>query len=533
MSENEEYTWTDNPMEAGVADCDPDVVNENLMHLKYNHKGGGGGLPPSICNSLTITRSGQNVTLKWQDPNNTILDNQYLCTWDGTKIVKKAGSYPTDEKDGEVVVDNTVHNQYLKNGYVDTIAEDDENTYYYTAFPYSTNGVYCYNPFNQFKDAIVYEYCDNPNESNPALKITYPNGSINADFEAAGMDFDQGTFNYGSWENAFFQPRPVMLKYDGTVDYELYKPDFKYRADGQTLSDVSNADYQGNAMIGFPQVWFKFAMTNGLKHVYIANCQVDEDYHCFTHINKNGELLPEIYVMAFQPANINSVARSLAGKTILTNNAGTTEITNAQNNGACWGLMDYGEVKMIEYLLHLMGKSTDAQAVYGKGRDSNNPNATTGEALAKGMFYGTKATGMVKIFGIENYYGNYWKRINGCVYTTAGMRYKLCDYTADGSTVIGYNTNGDGYLTHQTFTGSSGGYISQTLLTPVGIFPTVASGSATTHYPDGLWWANGGFALVGGCYYDGALSGASALSLSAAVGYAYAYFGGSLSCKPL
>ena len=38
MSGNEIYTWTDNPMEAGVAICDPDVVNENLMYLRYIHK---------------------------------------------------------------------------------------------------------------------------------------------------------------------------------------------------------------------------------------------------------------------------------------------------------------------------------------------------------------------------------------------------------------------------------------------------------------------------------------------------------------
>lgn len=32
------YTWTDNPMEAGVSQCDPDVVNNDLMYLKYDHR---------------------------------------------------------------------------------------------------------------------------------------------------------------------------------------------------------------------------------------------------------------------------------------------------------------------------------------------------------------------------------------------------------------------------------------------------------------------------------------------------------------
>ena len=34
------YNWTDNPTEAGVSEYSPDVLNENLMHLKYDNKSG-------------------------------------------------------------------------------------------------------------------------------------------------------------------------------------------------------------------------------------------------------------------------------------------------------------------------------------------------------------------------------------------------------------------------------------------------------------------------------------------------------------
>ena len=52
--------------------------------------------------------------------------------------------------------------------------------------------------------------------SNPTTAVTYMGN--NADYTPATMNFSTGTLDYGSWENAFFQPRPVMLKYDGTVD---------------------------------------------------------------------------------------------------------------------------------------------------------------------------------------------------------------------------------------------------------------------------------------------------------------------------
>ena len=131
----------------------------------------GGGIPPSICKNLMISKSGVNVSLKWQDSGNTILDSQYLCTWAGTKIVKKLGSYPTSETDGTLVVDNTVNNQYLTSAYVDVLSNASDD-YKYAAFPYSTNGIYCYNTKNKFLEAIIYEFCINPNDSNPDTRVT-------------------------------------------------------------------------------------------------------------------------------------------------------------------------------------------------------------------------------------------------------------------------------------------------------------------------------------------------------------------------
>lgn len=489
----------------------------------------GGGVAPSICKNLIITKSGVSVSLKWQDPSDTILDSQYLSSWAGTKIVKKLGSYPTNETDGTVVLTNTTRNQYLTTAYVDTLANASDD-YKYAAFPYSTNGIYCYNDKNKFLEAIIYEFCINPNDSNPDSRVTYPAGSVNASFSPAYMNFSGGNFSYGDWANAFFMPRPVMVKNNGTVDYELYKPNFNYKKDGVTASDVANTAYGGNAMIAFPQVWFKFVLDGTLQHVYISNKQVDSSYKCFTHYNRLGTLLDEIFINAYQPANISSKLRSLSGQTILTGATGTTELTYAQANGDGWNLQDFAMVNMISMLLTLMCKSTNLQAKLGEGR-SSAANATTGECNDKGMFYGTSANGPVKIFGIENGYGNYWKRTNGCVYTASGMKYKMTETTMDGSTVVGYNTDGTGYLTHQTFSGTSGGYISASALTANGIFPTVASGSSSTYFSDGLWWASGGFAVVGGDFGNGALVGPFSLRLDNAVSYSHAAFGASLSCK--
>ena len=523
-----DYAWTDNPTESGVSDCNADVLNECLMNLKYNSSGG--GIPTSNCKFLTKKVSGTSVSLKWKDPDDTVIDGFTLSSWAGTQIVRKMGSYPTSATDGVVIADNKTRNAYLKTAFADTLP--DSNTYYYRAFPYSTNGVYNLDNDNYFYSAIIYGFRIDTTDSNPATRVSYITGCHNELFSAGYMNYTTGLFNYGDWANAFFMPRPVMLKYDGTVAYELNPNDYTLKADG-TASDIANTAFGGNAMMGFPQVWIKYETVGIYQNVYISNQQVDSDYRCFTHYNKSNVLRDEIYVAIYQPANISSVLRSISGQTILVGAAGTTEIAYAQANGLSWNTGTCADWMMINMLLTLISKSTDTQTKFGAGYNSS-ANATTGELNKKGLFFGTSANGAVKVFGIENYYGNYWKRIAGLVYTATGIKLKMTEGTQDGSTVTGYNTDGTGYITPGiTASGTSGGYISASTLTAYGLYPAVASGSSSTYFCDGLWWAAGGYALVGGSYDSGLLDGAFTLSLGNAVSTSDATLGASLSCKPL
>ena len=126
---------------------------------KIGSGGGGGGVKPSICKNLNIKVDGTNVQLKWEDPGDTVIDRQVLSSWAGTLIVKKEGSFPKNETDGTIVVDNTTKNAYLDTPYTDTIESGKE--FYYTAFPYNKEGGYTYNDKNNFVDAIIYEFTIN------------------------------------------------------------------------------------------------------------------------------------------------------------------------------------------------------------------------------------------------------------------------------------------------------------------------------------------------------------------------------------
>ena len=85
----------------------------------------------------TIITELREATITWSDPVDSVIDQQEVATWGGTKVVRKIGSAPTNEFDGELIVNNTVRDQYATDGFVDDTLEYG-NTYYYRFFPYST-----------------------------------------------------------------------------------------------------------------------------------------------------------------------------------------------------------------------------------------------------------------------------------------------------------------------------------------------------------------------------------------------------------
>ena len=67
----------------------------------------------------------------------------------------------------------------------------------------------------QAQKPTVYAFHIDGSESAPSSKVTYLEDATG--FTPAAMDYANGKFDYGSWANAFFMPRPCMVKSDGTA----------------------------------------------------------------------------------------------------------------------------------------------------------------------------------------------------------------------------------------------------------------------------------------------------------------------------
>ena len=66
------YNWIDNPTENGIAICDTDVLNECLMHLKYNNQKNK-SMPYSL-NSGNINSAGNNDIFDFDAPTEAVLN---------------------------------------------------------------------------------------------------------------------------------------------------------------------------------------------------------------------------------------------------------------------------------------------------------------------------------------------------------------------------------------------------------------------------------------------------------------------------
>lgn len=398
-------------------------------------------------------------------------------------------------------------------------------------------------------------------ESDPAAKVTYLKDAQG--LTPAKMNYTTGVFDYGSWEDAFFMPRPCMLKSDGNVDYYLDPSNYAKKEDG-SASDVADINYGGNAMMEWGQnckkIWMKIQPdSNHLgASVFIADYQVDATYHDWSFHNCQGVSVDHFYTPIFNGAkDSNNKLRSISGQQVSNKATANQEIAYARANNpgsnVLWDIEHYSDITLINMLLILMAKTVDLPTAFGQGlRDSGseaiNNAFRTGVHNTKGLFYGTNSgaaatySNAVKVFGMENWWGFQWRRYVGHVLVDGVHKVKNTFLTEDGSTATDYVVNGEptgaGFksISATVLSGTSGNYIKYEWFDDDGMVPCgELTGSDTTYYCDGCWYNNSGVRVPyrGGSSYNGAKVGAFSLALLDPASYSAWNIGAAVSCKPL
>ena len=394
------------------------------------------------------------------------------------------------------------------------------------------------------KETKIYGFRINPNEADPYESVVYLADAVGMTPAKMGAE----AFDYGSWRDAFFMPRPCMVKYDGTVDYYLNPDNYKEKEDGSP-SDVANADYEGNAMMEFPKIWYKFepGSEDGEGYFYCSNVKPDDTYHCWCNINSSDEEIDHFYMAIYNGTGTDRL-RSLSGVQLTPangngNTTGQQEVDRALRNNTTDSVEWYTEVwsdRLLLTALHvLISKSLDTQGCFGQGISEGSQTAkeayVTGSLDDKGLFFGntTGTATAVKTFGIENFWSLVWHRVAGCVSVNNVLKTKLTYGKADGSDVIGYNSTGNGYITG-TAIPTSNGYTSKMKYSERGFMTKAVAGSTNKFYCDYFYQLSGTRSLlVGGRSGSGTHAGAFYFYLNSAFTFASWHIAASLSLKPL
>lgn len=378
---------------------------------------------------------------------------------------------------------------------------------------------------NDFFKPKRYGFKINKNDSNPKTRISYIYDAV--DFLPASMNYATGSFDFGSWGDIWFVKNnfPCMVKYSGEMDYKLNPNDYSLKEDG-TQSDVANAAYQGNAMSAMPVVWYaQYEIGNYEYHVFCEK-QYDERFHAYCHQRADGSIMDYRYIRMFEGFYDGTRLRSLSGQTVTASQNGATELSRAQANGSQWTTTTWNIVNLLKGLLTLISKSDDSQTAFGNGNCNSDNYLTTGQLNDKGQFFGYNTQSQaVKVFHIENWWGNYWERVRGCVCDHGLVKVAMCPP---------YNNDGTGYInTGIRYTGNTSGYVKDTKSDSFGRVPCGVGGSSSTYTCDYEWWnANAlTYLLFGGHRGKGLGCGALCLNLNHSFSDADANIAASLSCE--
>lgn len=460
---------------------------------------GGGGISPNNVSDLKIKVGNQKLTIFWSDPGNTVVEGQTLCTWKGTKLVQKAGSYPTSVKDGTLLLDNHTLDAYKTNGY-EINGLTNGTTYYFALFPYADTGATNISEENRlsgtpqpYKKMTVRIDLSN---SNPATCSTYAD-------DAVGM-----TAGSSEWDD-FFGHYPVLFK-DGAEVGKLNPDNFAQFEDG-TSADITSGN-AGDVMIAYPRRGLTISISGTTLEISMTDDPDNVDFEYNAHTR--GSIAKDVfYLGAYKGCVVSSKLRSLSGKTITANQTIGTFRTQAQANGTGYEQSGFYQLifRQCMYLLKYKNLNSQATVGYGYVLSSHRAAIATGGTEAWGMdcelikatnpSYMTDQNHHVKCFGLEDFWGNIWEWIDGCVTNSTRNILTGNDNFNDAGT--GYVDNGQGA------TSNIRNYMSKPQgTTKTGFLAKEVNGSDSTYFCDSADLYASCVAHFGGHWYNAATAGA-------------------------
>lgn len=309
--------------------------------------------------------------------------------------------------------------------------------------------------------------------------------------------------------------------------------------DGTDVDWTAYETSNWNCMVQIPKFYYKveFGEYGAFTDVYRASVSEiqEEGYKLHPAFERDGVVKDYQYMSAFEGWIDNRGAlRSLPNKTVTASRTRAQFRTAALLNGDDYRQQEFYLTSAIQMLFITEYADMNSQRALGLGRVTGSASfITTGLSLINGNHsYGNKTvnTEHMSYRGIENFWGNYFKMLDGLNIQNY-IPYVSKSVFADDVFTGNYTRLG----TSQTVpAGASSAYIKNFHKIDgdydFTFIPSTVGGSQSTYLGDGLWTATGNrIASFGGFSSSGLACGAFAMDLSSAAGSSNASLAARLS----
>lgn len=233
----------------------------------------------------------------------------------------------------------------------------------------------------------------------------------NANYSPLNLDLNTHSVDYGSWADWPWLSAnvPVMCDWNGHIDYYIDPTDYTKKAGSFEPSDVSNLNYEGNAMAFVKCIYTCTYCINHDRYVYFCDKKIS-DHFAPLGFNVRGiirdyMLIPMFYGHKDRKGRLRSIANQYSAGTITghhTQNCDHLDMdTQAQylsilRSSASSLFFGGALVNVLTDIAIMLSKSTNTQASYGSGMsksytsdsDANGHWGTLPDPILNAQFYG-------------------------------------------------------------------------------------------------------------------------------------------------
>ena len=304
----------------------------------------------------------------------------------------------------------------------------------------------------------------------------------------------------------FANIKPCLFNGGAVVGY-LQRNDYTKFEDGSSADITSGT--AGDVMVEIPKMAYYMEKSGNIITAKVLIGDVDaktiDARYSYLPFSRNAEGdRDKIYIGAYLGFELSSKLRSLSGKSPTTDKTIGAFRTAAQANGTGYQQFPFYQLTLIQILYIMKYGSLNSQVALGRGFvDGNAAKTNTGGANSRGFCFGeTTGKQQMKIFGIEDFWGNLRQWIDG-LYCNASWA-MLTTYKSFNDTGSGYlfsNSSGNSANTSGYMTKAQGG-------TQTGFNTKAGAGSETTYYSDYASLSAGSLPIFGGYWADASSAGA-------------------------